>query len=121
MTINLKFYHKLNFMLHPPIFQVELSNFLQFFNRFSAAINYYIMFLGKYQSYASLVHNRIVKFYSNWLKNNENLMKFNLDFLEDDIINLESSSLPRIYHIVCNYSCLDYNIMILTEFPKMVC
>lgn len=111
----LLFYCKTNFMLCPPIFQVQLNYMQSFIERFNPAMNYYIMFLLKYRDYASLVHNRIVKFYIDWLKNEENLSKFSVDFLEKNIVTLESSSLPKIYPVVCDYSCLDYHICYLID------
>ena len=67
-----KLFDKNSFMQTPAIFQINLCKFQQFFNRFNAAITYYVLFLEKYRNYASLVHSRIVKFYSNWLNVKEN-------------------------------------------------
>ena len=112
----LEFSDKKQFVISPTIFHISLRKCIQFINRFNAAINYYVAFLEKYQNYARLVHIRIVKYYSDWLKNEpRNHLFFTFNYLKNNIISLESSSLPKVYHVICDYSCLDFNICYLID------
>ena len=101
------------YLMSKPVLDIGLQNWLKIKNRFTSVINYKVIFLKNYSLYARLVHDRIVNYYINQVKNT-NPLHFTLDFLMNDIINLQTSSLPK-SNFTCKYEDFDYNVCFLID------
>ena len=90
--------------------ELPLEKWREFLLRYNSAIDYKLSFLEKYRLYAGIIHNRIINFYIQMLRESDNIEYFNFDFLKDHIINLDNSVLPKLKNEKIDYSLLDYNV-----------
>ena len=99
-----------NYFIHS---EMPVENWQKFLSRFSSAIDYKLCLIEKYSNYAYIIHNRIVHFYAEMLRESSNIEFFTRNFVQDHLLNLDHSALPHTENENCDYSILDYNVCYL--------